>query len=61
MKKKIKKDKVLQPRMKPRQERDNEGKVNTCMGEVVPVWYSQSGKVNPEWLSALKDNVKEAD
>ena len=51
--KKIKKDnKVLKPRMNPMEER---GQNNHLYAEAVPVWYSQRGKVNPEWLSACKD------
>jgi len=51
--KKIKKDnKVLLPRMNPMEER---GHVNGLYAEAVPVRYSQSGKVNPEWLSACKE------
>ena len=45
MKKKIKKDnKVLESRMNPMEER---GQNNHLYAEAVPVWYSQSGKVNP--------------
>jgi hypothetical protein len=48
--KKIRKDnKVLLPRMNPMEER---GQNNHLSAEAVPVWYSRSGKVNPEWLSA---------
>jgi len=51
--KKIKKDnKVLQPRMNPMEER---GQSNRLYAEAVPVWYGQSGKVNPKWLSACKE------
>jgi len=50
---KIKKDnKVLPPRMNPMEER---GLCNRLYAEAVPVWYSRSGKVNPEWLSACRD------
>lgn len=49
----IKKDnKVLLPRMNPMEER---GQNNHLYAEAVPVWYSQSGKVNPEWLSACRE------
>lgn len=50
---KINKDnKVLPLRMNPMEER---GQVNRLYAEAVPVRYSQSGKVNPEWLSACKE------
>lgn len=53
MTKKIKKDnKVLKPRMNPMEER---GQNNRLYVEAIPVWYSQNGKVNPEWLSACKE------
>ena len=29
--------------------------INHLFVEAVPVWYSQNGKVNPEWLSACKE------
>lgn len=49
----MKKDnKVLSLRMNPMEER---GHVNRLYAEAVPVRYSQSGKVNPEWLSACKE------
>ena len=51
--KNIKKDnKVLSPRMNPMEER---GQVNGFYAEVVRLWYSQSGKVNPERLSACRE------
>lgn len=51
--KKTKKDaKVLPPRMNPMEER---GQGNHLYAEAMPVWYSQSGKVNPEWLSACRE------
>ena len=51
--KKIKKDsKVLQPRINPM---DQSGTSNHLYAEAIPVWYSQSGKVNPQWLSACKE------
>src|ERR1043165_4259141 len=50
---KIKEDnKVLQPRMNPMEER---GQSNHLYAEAVPVRYSRSGKVNPEWLSACRE------
>ena len=50
---KIKKDnKVLRPRMNPMEER---GPSDHLYAEAVPVWYSRSGKVNPEWLSACRE------
>ena len=50
---KIKKDnKVLPPRMNPMEER---GQSNHLYAEAVPVWYGRSGKVNPEWLSACRE------
>lgn len=53
MNKKIKKDiKVLPPRMNPMEER---GQGNHLYAKAVPVWYSRSGKVNPEWLSACRE------
>ena len=53
MMKKIKKDnKALQPRMNPMEER---GQINGLYDEAVPVWYSRNGKVNPEWLSACRE------
>jgi RNA-directed DNA polymerase len=53
MKKKIKKDnKVLEPRMNPMEER---GQNSHLYDEAIPVRYSRSGKVNPEWLSACKE------
>lgn len=51
--KRIKKDsKVLQPQINPMGQR---GAGNHLYAEAVPVWYGQSGKVNPEWLSACKE------
>jgi group II intron reverse transcriptase/maturase len=51
--KKIKKDnKVLLPRMNPMEERRQS---NDLYAEAVPVRYSRSGKVNPEWLSACRE------
>jgi RNA-directed DNA polymerase len=53
MKKRIKKDnKALPPRMNPTEER---GQSNHLYAEAVPVRYSRSGKVNPEWLSACRE------
>ena len=51
--KKIKKDsKELQPRINPM---DQRGASKHLYAEAIPVWYSRSGKVNPEWLSACKE------
>ena len=51
--KKIKKDnKVLPPPINPT---GQSGKGNHLYAEAIPVWYSQSGKVNPKWLSACKE------
>jgi len=53
MNKRIKKDnKVLRPRMNPTEER---GQSNHLYAEAVPVRYNRSGKVNPEWLSACRE------
>lgn len=53
MMKKINKDnKVLLPRMNPMEER---GPGNDLFAKAVPVWYSRSGKVNPIWLSACRE------
>lgn len=53
MTKEIKKEnKVLKPRMNPMEER---GQINHLYAEAIPVWYSQNGKVNPEWLSACRE------
>ena len=50
---KFKKDnKALLPRMNPMEER---GYDNHLYAEAVPVWYSRSGKVNSEWLSACRE------
>ena len=50
---KINKDsKVLLPRMNPMEER---GQSNHLYAEAVPVRYSRSGKVSPEWLSACRE------
>lgn len=38
--------------MNPMEER---GQNNGLYAEAVPVWYSRSGKVHPEWLSACKE------
>lgn len=55
MTKKIKKDnKVLPPRMNPPGAGER-GQSNHLYAEAVPVWYSRSGKVNPEWLSACRE------
>ena len=43
---------MLVPRMNPMEERGHD---NRLYAEAVPVRYSQSGKVNPEWLSACKE------
>src|SRR5438034_2778601 len=49
----IKKDnQVLRPRMNPMEER---GQGNHLYAEAVPVRYGRSGKVNPEWLSACRE------
>jgi group II intron reverse transcriptase/maturase len=48
---KHKDNKVLLPRMNPMEER---GYINHLFAEAVPVWYSQNGKVNPDWLSACE-------
>jgi group II intron reverse transcriptase/maturase len=51
--KKINKDnKVLQPLINPM---GQSGASNHLYAEAIPVWYSQSGKVNPQWLSACKE------
>lgn len=51
--KKRKRDKeVLPPRMNPMEEG---GQNNHLFVEAVPVWYSRNGRVNPEWLSACKE------
>jgi RNA-directed DNA polymerase len=52
MSKNQKDNKALPPRMNPMEER---GKSNHLYAEAVPVWYSRSGKVNPEWLSACRE------
>jgi len=53
MMKKIKKDnKALTPRMNPMEER---GQIDHLYDEAVPVWYNRSGKVNPGWLSACRE------
>ena len=50
---KFKKDKkALDSRIIPMEERV---KANHLFAEAVPVWHSQSGKVNPMWLSACID------
>ena len=43
---------VLSPRMNPMEER---GQNNSLFVEAMPVWYSRNGQVNPEWLSACKE------
>jgi len=49
---KFKKDnKVLRSRIIPMEEREQS---NHLYAEAVPVWYSQSGQVNPMWLSACR-------
>jgi group II intron reverse transcriptase/maturase len=51
--KKIKKDdKELSLRMNPTEEREQG---NHLYAKAVPVWYSRSGKVNPIWLSACRE------
>jgi group II intron reverse transcriptase/maturase len=51
--KKRKRDKeVLVLRMNPMEER---GQNNGLFVEAIPVWYSRNGQVNPEWLSACKE------
>jgi RNA-directed DNA polymerase len=53
MNKKIKKEnKVLKPRMNPMEERRQ---INHLYAEAIPVRYSRNGKVNPEWLSACRE------
>ena len=42
----------MQPRIIPMEER---AQSNRLFVEAVSVWYSQSGEVNPEWLSACKE------
>ena len=42
----------MRSRMNPMEER---GTGSRLFAEGVPVWYSQSGKVNPQWLSACKE------
>jgi RNA-directed DNA polymerase len=42
----------LQSRIIPTEEREQS---NHLFMEAIPVWYSRSGKVNPEWLSACKE------
>lgn len=44
--------KVLRSRMNPVEER---GGSNGLFAETIPVWYGRSGKVDPEWLSACKE------
>jgi group II intron reverse transcriptase/maturase len=34
---------------------EERGQSNHLFAEAVPVWYSRSGQVNPEWLSACKE------
>jgi RNA-directed DNA polymerase len=51
-KKKIKDNKELKPRMNPMEER---GQISRLYDEAIPVWYSRSGKVESEWLSACKE------
>lgn len=43
---------MLRPRMNPTEER---GQSNHLLEKAVPVWYSRSGKVNPIWLSACRE------
>lgn len=53
MTKRIKQDsKVSVPRMNPMEER---GQTGGLYAEAVPVRYSRSGKVNPQWLSACRE------
>ncbi|MDP9229485.1 MAG: hypothetical protein M3O67_02290 [Bacteroidota bacterium] len=55
MMRKIKKDsKVLPPRMNPPGAGER-GQSNHLYAEAVPVRYSRSGKVNPVWLSACRE------
>lgn len=54
MEKKNKRDnKELPPRMNPPGAGER-GQSKQLFAEAVPVWYSQSGKVNPQWLSACR-------
>jgi hypothetical protein len=45
-------NKAMLPRMNPMEER---GQSNHLFVEGVPVWYARNGRVNPEWLSACKE------
>jgi RNA-directed DNA polymerase len=47
-----KENKELPPRMNPMEER---GRINHLYAEAVPVRYGRSGKVNPKWLSACRE------
>jgi len=52
MKKNTRDKEVSVLRMNPMEER---GQSNYLYAEAIPVWYSRSGKVNPEWLSACRE------
>jgi len=52
MKQKKRDEEALPPRMNPMEER---GQNNRLFVEAVPVWYSRNGQVNPQWLSACKE------
>lgn len=52
MNKKKKDKEVPAPRMNPMEER---GQSNRLFVEAVPVWYSRNRQVNPQWLSACKE------
>ncbi len=46
--------KELRSRMNP-PGAEERGESSRLFAEGVPVWYAQSGKVNPQWLSACKE------
>ena len=52
--KKRKEKKALQARIIP-PKAEERVQSNHLFMEAIPVWYNQSGKVNPEWLSACKE------
>lgn len=53
MTERIKKEtQVLSSRMNPTEER---GQGNGLFAEAVPVWYRRSGQVDPQWLSACRE------
>ena len=45
---------VLEPRMNP-PEAEERGQNNHLFVEEVPVWHNRNRQVNPEWLSACKE------